>query len=342
MSALTTLRSVQFRKERESTWYELEAIVDKIESRGITSASAQELSRLPHLYRATLSSLSVARTISLDRSLITYLEGLCARSYFCVYTTRRRPREVVLDFFLRDFPLAVHRMRWHLLLSTGLLMLGVLVAFIMVSQQPQMFHTFVDASYASGRSPAASTEELRAVLFDGSELAASELGQFASVLMTHNARIGLLCFVLGIVFGVPVIYLLFQNGAVLGAFISLYASRGLSVELFSWLLPHGITEILAVLLCGAAGLYIGESVIFPGKHSRLGNLARRGRVAGVVAIGAVLMFMVAGLIEGIFRQSVQHIGTRYTMATLTACFWLLYLGVHGSLTARRREVADER
>jgi uncharacterized membrane protein SpoIIM required for sporulation len=329
-----TPKSVLFRREREGTWFELESIVDKIESQGIGAASAEELSRLPHLYRATLSSLSVARTISLDRNLLAYLEALSSRAYFCVYTTRRRPWQVFLEFFTHQFPLAIYAMRWHLLVATAILMLGVLAAMGMVLDEPEMFHAFVSRDYASGRGPDSTTEELRAVLFDGAQFSGSELGNFASFLMTHNARIGLLCFMLGIVFGVPVIYLLFQNGAVLGAFSALYVSRDLGVELYSWLLPHGITEILAVLVCGAAGLYIAESVVFPGEHSRLGNLARRGRIAGAVALGAVLMFVIAGLIEGIFRQTVQSISVRYAVATGTAIFWMLYLGVWGSLVGR--------
>ena len=331
-----TPKSVLFRREREGTWFELESIVDKIEAQGIGAASAEELSRLPHLYRATLSSLSVARTISLDRNLLAYLEALCSRAYFCVYTTRRKPWQVFLEFFTHQFPLAIFAMRWHLLVATAIMSLGVLAAMGMVLDEPEMFHAFVSKAYASGRGPESTTEELRAVLFDGAQFSGSELGNFASFLMTHNARIGLLCFMLGIVFGVPVIYLLFQNGAVLGAFSALYVSRDLGVELFSWLLPHGITEILAVLVCGAAGLYIAESVVFPGEHSRLGNLARRGKIAGAVALGAVLMFVIAGLIEGIFRQTVQSISVRYTVATGTAIFWMLYLGVWGSLVGRTR------
>ena len=307
-------KSVEFRAEREETWLELEALVDKLEQRGIRAATAEELAQLPHLYRATLSSLSVARAISLDRNLLAYLEALCARAYVCVYASRRRPRHVIWRFFTRDFPAGVYRLRWHLLVATLLFGLGVVTSTVMVLEEPELFHSFVSQAYAQGRGPETSTEELHAILFDGAQFGAGDLGQFSSFLMTHNSRIGMLCFVLGFAIGVPVIYLLFENGLVIGAFNALYLSRGLGVEMMSWLLPHGITEILAVLLCGAGGLYIGESILFPGEYSRLENLARRGKQAGVVVLGAVGLFMIAGVIEGVFRQTVQDMTVRFGVA----------------------------
>lgn len=333
------LKSVEFREEREATWLELEAILDKVEARGLGAASAEELSRLPQLYRAALSSLSVARSISLDRNLAEYLEGLCARAYIVVYSPRRRLLSLLRQFINVDFPLGVYRLRWHLLASTLVFLLGVGVAMTMVFDEPEMFHSFVSPAYAQGRGPETPTAELRQALFDGGQFSAGDLGQFSSFLMTHNSKIGMMCFVLGFALGIPVIYLLFENGLVLGSFNAVYISKGLGVELFSWLLPHGITEILAVLLCGAAGFYIGEAVIFPGRHTRLENLAIRGKQAGVVVVGAVAMFVAAGLIEGVFRQTVQSVPVRYAVATGTALFWIIYLGIWAPL--KRREVGDE-
>jgi len=82
------LKSYAFRRERERTWRELEVLVAKTESGGVRSLTPNEVMRLPGLYRASLSSLSVARSISLDRNVLEYLEALAARAYFCVYGAR--------------------------------------------------------------------------------------------------------------------------------------------------------------------------------------------------------------------------------------------------------------
>ena len=70
------LRSAEFRKGREHGWRQLDDCVSRIEKRGISSLSAEEVQQLPLLYRGSVSSLSVARNIALDRNLLLYLENL--------------------------------------------------------------------------------------------------------------------------------------------------------------------------------------------------------------------------------------------------------------------------
>ncbi|MFI5403860.1 MAG: stage II sporulation protein M, partial [Planctomycetota bacterium] len=279
------------------------------------------------LYRATLSSLSVARSISLDKNLVDYLETLCARAYFCVYGTTQPLREAMSGFFRHRFPAAVRRYRAHTALATLFLVLGGLVAYVLVTRDADWYYVFVDEAMAQGRDPAATTEELRAVLYHRGP--SEGLGLFASFLFTHNARIGMMAFSLGFLAGVPVYLLLFINGLILGAFAALYASRGLGTEFWGWILPHGVTELGAVVLCGGAGLVLAQALVFPGRHTRLKNLAIKGRDAGVMVIGAVAMLFAAGLIEGFFRQLVHDPVVRYTVALSSLVLWGAYFALAG-------------
>jgi len=333
-----TLRSIEFRREREASWHQLDALVARVERRGIRSLSAAELSRLPILYRAALSSLSVARAISLDQNVVAYLESLAGRAYFVVYGTKRHLRESLASFFFYQLPVAVRRSKWLLAASFGFMLLGAVTAFMMVHSDPDLYYSLVSDDYSQGRNPASSSAELREVLYGGTEHTSDELGAFASFLFTHNAKIGMIAFAVGFALGVPTIFLLFMNGLILGAFAALYHGRSLSIDLWGWLLPHGVTELTAVALCGAAGLILAQCIIFPGRHTRRENLAIRGRVAGQIVLGAVVMFLVAGLIEGIFRQTVHDIGIRYGVAFLTLVFWVLYFGLVGR---RRQRLEDE-
>jgi uncharacterized membrane protein SpoIIM required for sporulation len=176
---------------------------------------------------------------------------------------------------------------------------------------------------AQGRGPASSTDELRRILYDDKS-AADMLAAFAMFLFTHNARVGMFCFATGFAAGVPTLLMLFANGLILGAFGALYQERGLGLEFWAWVLPHGVTELLAVVLCGAAGLVLADALLFPGRHSRLENLALRGREAGLIVMGAIFMFLVAGLIEGIFRQTVHSVPVRLTVTGVSAVAWTLY------------------
>jgi uncharacterized membrane protein SpoIIM required for sporulation len=322
------LKSAAFRAEREASWRELEALVVRLEKGGVRALGPHELARLPALYRAALSSLSVARAISLDRNVLDYLESLSGRAYLAVYGTRRQLRAALADFFVRRFPRAVRAHAAHVALAALLLALGAVTGFALTASDAERFYAFVDPTYAQGRGPASSTESLRELLYDGKD-AASWLKTFAMFLFQHNARIGLMAFAVGFAGAVPTALLLFSNGLVLGAFGALYGGRGLALDFWAWVLPHGVTELTAVVLCGAAGMALGQALLFPGREERLAGLARRGREAGVIALGAVGLFFAAALVEGIFRQLVHAVPVRYAVAVGSAVVLFSYLAASG-------------
>ena len=116
--------------------------------------------------------------------------------------------------------------------------------------------------------------------------------------------------------------LLAYQGIVFGAFMGLHFNRGLLVDFLGWVSIHGVTEFGAIILCGAGGLVIAQNILFPGRHSRMDNLAAHGRSAAQFAVGAVFMFFVAGLIEGGLRQLVADTDRAFCHRALTGAAWL--------------------
>ena len=329
------LKSAAFRAEREGSWRELERILDEARRRGIRALPPHDLARLPVLYRAALSSLSVARAISLDRNLLEYLESLSARAYLAVYAAHRHPLEALAEFFARRFPRAV-RAHWpQVALAFALLLGGLWSGLSLTRADPERFYAFVNPFLAQGRGPASTTESLREVLYTRRD-AARMLQTFAMFLFSNNARVGITAFAVGFLGGVPSALLLFGTGLMMGAFGALYAGRGLSAEFWAWALPHGVTELSAVALCGAAGMALGQALVFPGREERRAGLARRGREAAVLVVGAVAMFFAAALLEGIFRQLVHSVPVRYGVAGASALLLGGYLLLGGRGGGGRR------
>jgi uncharacterized membrane protein SpoIIM required for sporulation len=322
-------RSMQFRREREADWDELAGICARALRRGLRSLPEDDVLRLVVLYRGALSSLAVARRTALDRELVHYLEALAARAYLVVYGSRRPARAAAWVFVTESVPRAVRALAPELALTTAVFLLGVVVAAALVRSDPSWFWAFVDEDYAGGRTPLATTEALRKPLYAGGD----SLGTFATFLFTHNARIGMLAFAVGIAAGLPTVLLIFTNGLTLGALLELYAERGLLVPMLGWLLPHGVPEIAAVLLCGAGGLHLGRSLVLPGTASAREALKSAGRRAATVVAGAVLLFAFAGIIEGVFRQVVQDDRARFAMASFNALWLFVWLALIGGLRA---------
>ena len=320
--AALTLRSSRFRAEREAGWAELERLLARIERGGAQRLSTDEMIALPRLYRSALSALSVARETSLDKGLTDYLEALSTRAYFAVYGNRQRLTRRIGHFFAYGWPAAVQSMRRETLASAAFMTLGAVAAYLLVASDPDWYYSIM-GDMAQGRTPASSTEELRETLYHDGEK--TGLSVFAAFLLSNNARVAILAFALGFAFCVPTVALLVFNGAALGAFLALFVSRGLGFELVGWLMIHGVTELLAIVLGGAAGLKIGWAIAFPGRRTRLGAAAKAGREAGAAIAGVVVMLAIAALLEGFGRQLITSDLARYAIAGFTAVLWGVYL-----------------
>jgi len=331
MAGSMTLKSHRFRTAREQSWRELEFILKAIEGRGMKSLSDEQIVALPRLYRSTLSSLSVARATSLDQGVITYLESLSARAYYILYGSQVSLGKRISSFFLRDWPLAAKALWKETAISAALTLLAAVLAFILVKNNPDWFYTFMPDSMAQGRTPAASAETLRDTLYhDGDE---SGLGIFASYLFSHNSKVAMFAFALGFAFCIPTAILLMYNGFILGSFIAIFSEKELGFEVGGWLIIHGATEIFAIILAGAAGMYIGKAVAFPGELTRTESASKAGGTASLLMAGVIIMLFFAGLLEGFGRQLITNDLLRYGIGLGTLTMWLLYFyGPRGTET----------
>jgi len=316
----------RFRAEREGDWIAFDALLTRLEKGSAAALSTDELLRLPVLYRATLSSLSIARATSLDRALNDHLESLAMRGYFLLYGVRERRSARLARFFTRDWPAAVRAVWKETVIIALILLLGAATSWLMVANDPEWFFQFVPEDMAGGRTPQASAEYLQSTIGHGKveDDAKSGLHVFATFLFTHNSRVSIMSFALGFAFGVPTMILEYYQGLVLGAMMAVFAGKGLGVQFGGWLAIHGTTELFAAVLSGAAGLRIGSAMLFPGDTDRLTALAKAGRTAGKVMVGVIIMLLCAGLLEGFGRQLITDTAVRYAIGGLLLIGWLAY------------------
>ncbi|WP_420144644.1 stage II sporulation protein M [Sphingobium sp.] len=322
-TAAPLVNASRFRAAHEAEWDRLDQLVTRMEKRSVRALSDDDILALPLLYRSALSSLSVARETSLDRALVTYLEQLCTRAYFQLYGVPDTATRQIGRFLTRDWPLAVQGLWRETLICLILTLVGVLAGWWLVASDPSWYYSIIPDAMAGGRDPSASTDTLRATIYGGNPNA-SGLATFAAYLFTHNSQVAIFAFALGFALTVPTVLLLLYNGLSLGAMLCLFAQKGLGLNFLGWLTIHGSTEMFAVILAGAAGLRIGTAVAFPGRDARTEAAVIAGRSAATAMAGVVLMLLVAGLLEGIGRQTVQDDATRYGIGLAALAGWLCY------------------
>lgn len=325
----------RFRAAHAADWERLESLISRIERRSVRALQDEDLLALPLLYRSALSSLAVARETSLDRALIVYLEQLCTRAYFQLYGVPSSALSQLARFFRNAWPAAIRSIWCETLVAFLLTVAAAVVGYVLVRGDPSWFFGIVGDGMAQGRDPSASVESLRQTLYNTKDQDA--LATFAAFLFTHNAQIAIFAFALGFAFGVPTVLLIVYNGLTLGAFLAVFAPKGLGFGFIGWIMIHGTTEMFAIILSGAAGFRIGTAIAFPGRQARMDAAVAAGKSGATVMAGTVVMLAVAGVLEGIGRQTVTADLSRYAIGLAMLAGWLLYFylprGRHGVVQA---------
>ena len=326
------LRSDRFRLEREGDWRTLEDLLARMEAGRLQQVSDDDILALPALYRTAASSLSVARETSLDAATLAYLESLVQRAWFQVYGPRTGFVRWLRGFLGGGWSRSVREIWLDICISLFVMVAGAVVGWLLVERDTEWFYALVPAQFADSRRPGATRAELMESL--GHEGGTEGLSIFAAALFSNNAGVAIMAFAFGFAFGIPSLLLLVHNMALLGAMLWVFASQGLVVEMAAWLSVHGTTELLAILLAGAAGLHVGRSMAFPGNASILAAAAVSGRRAAQVMAGVVVMMVLAAVLEAYPRQLVGSMEGRFAIGGAMLLFWLIYF-----LFAGRRSTA---
>lgn len=322
------MRSARFRTEREADWKRLEALVAEAETSGIQAMSFASARDLSALYRQATTALAIAREISLDKALLDYLEALTARAYLSVYAPQERVGGVLRRFFAASGPQAIRRSWPFVLVGLSCLGLGALTGYLLYQENAAWYHVFMPSELAGNRGPDSTTESLRSVLYN-EDPDKSGLGAFATFLFSHNTRIAIFTFGLGVFLCVPAVLLTFYNGLIVGAFFALHVDRGLGIDLAGWLSIHGVTELSAICIACAGGVQLGSAILFPGQRTRMDALRHAGRDAAKLAIVAACMLLVAAFLEGFARQLVQDLGARLALGWGVGLAWLAWFVLAG-------------
>lgn len=290
----------RFIQRRQPLWREYEDCLKQMEQEPGGRLELPQAQRLQYLHEVVAADLTQVRTFASEPETVSYLEGLIARGYGEIHQNPgRNPLRVSLRWFFNEFPQTVRRHLNELWLATLIMLLGALIGAGALLLDPAAKAIIMPFPHLLG-DPSERVAEEEAVTADRLEGAQAS---FSAYLMTHNIRVSLLSLGLGLAFGVPTAFLVFYNGAILGAVAADYIRAGETEFLLGWLLPHGSVEIPALLLGAQAGLVLARALVF--RQGRLSLKARMQRVAPDVvtlAGGLALLLVWAGLIESFFSQ----------------------------------------
>ncbi len=304
-------------RSRQMHWRELEQRCSALERAAGRRVRAEAGTRFAALYRAACADLALADAYHLPPATVQYLHQLVGRAHNQLYRARafavgkwygelfvRVPRRLYLD---RTFRLAL-AIFWGVFLLSGLL----------AYSSPDY------AERALGKDAMMALDEMYSQPVAGRSDGVS--GAFATGFYTfHNASIGLRCFAFGLVFGIGGLFPLVFNALFLGAAFGHMAQGPHAANFFHFVTAHGPFELTAIVLAAAAGMRLGFALIDTGGYTRAAALRRALPKVVPSASAAVLLFLLAALIEGFLSPSAAPYAAKLGVAAASCVILAFYI-----------------
>lgn len=291
----------EFIRRHRPRWSQAERLLARIDTEGLESLPERDVLEFGDLYRELSDHLVRARTEFSNPETVEYLNALVARGYAVIYRGRRRRPKAALRFLRSEFPRLCRSRKAEIFLALAAFGFGFLFGGIAGVADPESVSYLVERSYA-GVNPSSYLES------KGSLSGPGEAAMMMGVVSTNNIRVAIMAFALGVTFGIGTLAILFYNGAMLASFSSIFVRDGSGLELFGVLAPHGLIEMTAMILAGAAGLIVGRAILAPGHRRRTLALREDGKAAFLMLAGSIPIFLVAMVIESTLSKF-QWVGT---------------------------------
>lgn len=283
------MRETEFIDQNKEKWLELEKL---------GASKKKDPEKLSELFIEATNDLSFSKSYYPSRSIRVYLNNLALKVHSNVYRTRQSTWKRVKKLWLEQIPRAYFEARRTVLFSFLIFFFSIFIGVFSSMQDPGFVGLMFSEQYIE-----MTMDNIKEGKPFGVYASESHMNLFTYVTL-NNIRVSFVVFVLGLFFMVGTVGALIHNGAMLGAFHYMFYENGLLGESLITVWMHGMPEISAIVLAGAAGMELGKGLIFPGTYTRKESFLLGAKKGVLMILGVVPVFLFAGFVEGF--------ATRYT------------------------------
>lgn len=312
-------------QERRAEWKKFELLVRRAEGTRRPRLTPRDISTYSRMFRELCYDLATVRSRGWGKRLENYLNDLVARGHNAFYRDRQSRWAAFGEYLTSGFPRLFRQYIGYFWVASALFYLPLLITGYVVFQDPAAGTRVVDADTLE---QAASMYD-----FDPDDPDNPGITEMRAVMhgfyVWNNTGIALRSFAGGFLMGLVTVYTLLSNGIGIGATLGYICSAGHAKALTSFVITHGAFELTAIGVAGGAGLILGNALIHPGNMTRLKALQTRGKDAGLIALGAALMMLIAAIIEAWWSPAAIHSAFKYSVGTLMWIVVTLYFVIAG-------------
>ncbi len=285
------MRQGLFVKINEQKWKEFE---EKLS--GGYSATADEISLI---YVHLTEDLAYAQANYPNSELFRYLNELTIKVHSLIYRNKPEKSSRFWRFWRYEVPAELNGAYRYLGYAFLVFLVGVLIGVLSAANDETFVRLILGDAYVNMTLENIQNGDPMAVYKGMTE------GNMFFMITINNIRVSLLAFAAGILFSVGTGYILFQNGIMLGAFHYLFIENGLFDDTLLTVWVHGTLEITAIIIAGAAGFVMGNSLLFPGTYPRAVSFRRGARKGLKIVISLIPFFIAAGFLESFVTRHTE-------------------------------------
>lgn len=284
-----------------------------------------------------VNDLGYSKTFYPHSKVTQYLNDLASRIYLNIYRNKREETSRIGRFWKTELPLTVRKHHRE-----------ILIAFLVFAGFAVMaaFSSAHDETFVRGVLGDNYVEMTEENIAKGDPFGVykhtNPLNMFFAIAL-NNIYISFQVFVWGFFLGLGSIWELFINGVMVGSFQYYFFAKnlGFASVLVIWI--HGTLEISAIILSGAAGIIVGNSILFPGSHKRLHSLMQGAKDGLKIMVGMVPILLTAAFLEGfVTRYSYGDMPRWLSIFILAASFtFIMWYFVWYPIQVQRKQKATK-
>ncbi|PXY03049.1 hypothetical protein DF185_02870 [Marinifilum breve] len=278
------MKEIVFLNRNKDKWEKFEQLIN--------DQSVSNPDTLANLYIQITDDLSYSRTFFPKSSTTAYLNQLSMRIHQQIYKNKKAKKGAFRSFWTTELPLTLYDIRKQLLYAFLIFSVSVLIGILSSRGDQAFVRTILGDDYVNMTLNNIEKNDPMAVY--------KQHGQTLMFLgiTINNVKVSILAFVLGIFTAFGTGYVLFSNGVMLGSFTYFFVRHDLFWESTRVIWIHGALEISVIVIAGAAGIVLGNSLIFTGTLPRKTSIQIGVRKGVKIIAGIFPIFIVAGFLEG--------------------------------------------
>ncbi|WP_179352007.1 stage II sporulation protein M [Winogradskyella vidalii] len=285
------MREAAFVKQNKDKWLEFENI--------LTNNTLIDPDLLSDLYIEVTDHLSYAKTFYANSNTERYLNQLASKAHQSIYKTKKEPKNRLITFFTTEFPTLFYQHHRELLICFLTFTLFVIVGAFSAATDGDFVRSFLGDGYIN-----MTLNNIEKGDPMGVYKQQGEFHMFLGITL-NNIKVALMAFGYGILLGIGTLYIMMQNGIMLGSFQYFFYEQGLLWESARTIWIHGTIEISVIIIAGCAGLVMGNGILFTGTLPRLESF-KRGVINGLkILMSTIPFFIIAGFLEGFVTRHTE-------------------------------------